>query len=540
MAVAQVVFKHRRPTCCKAEEPAQAFSHQLRRLVIPEANVWENEQDVLLEWGDPAHALDVARLRGQLQQGRPESVFGRSWIHYQRTTQTVTLAVDRLGLFPILLAQRQGASYLASDGLALAQVLGYAAQPSAESLLELLAYGQLLGNRSTLEDVQHLPAGSIVTLGPQGTFHLHHAWPLALQTHGSGEQECLDALIAAVDKRLRTDPETLLLLDSTPEAVLLLAAAQAGGHRPDVLSCGMPEEQAERLADVVGVKLFSGDALKLNPSLGEASAQLSAGEVPLHRPHLLMCPDLVARTRGATLLTSTGAGAFRGAYYSGGMAGFELLSFSGLKTTLLKKARQHIQRTLAHTLRPVCEAFPALAEMLQERLAQRLDVYQPRASDAAHYLDTVYLGEYVRRREVAEQQLLARDYARSHPFLDAEVMAALAGLPAYWRAGGRFYRHALVRLNPDLARLSAAPAPRQHLLPMPTAHDRQIVSPLRDTLFACALPENEIQRGIRKLLYSPARTHTLGVLGAYNAWLQHIRQHTLLACAGSVPLTTHH
>jgi len=73
-------------------------------------------------------------------------------------------------------------------------------------------------------------------------------------------------------------------------------------------------------------------------------------------------------------------------------------------------------------------------------------------------------------------------------------------------------------------------------MPLPSAlpatdNDRHLTFPLHETLAACALPENEIQRGIHTLLYSPARSHALGVLGAYGGWLRHLRQYSLLAYA---------
>ncbi|MCP4698407.1 MAG: hypothetical protein GY862_16375 [Gammaproteobacteria bacterium] len=568
MAVLQIAFKHHNPLYeQRSNRPCEGFTSQLRRLVIAEANEWRSNEDIVLDWGDPAYSLDAPALVKASRQGEARSVFGRSWIHYHRPSHAITLAVDKLGLFPILLFQQENTTYLASDALAMSQLSDAASIPAEQALIDLLAYGQLLGAQATLRGVTHLHAASVCTINASGAYQLIHESPISLSGDPCSEQEALDALLAAVDRRFRHGPEVLISLSGGLDSRLLLAAARAAGHRPVTFSvayAGSPQQEiARNLANVAGTEYFCSE---VTPQQFARSlplvAQLGGGEVPLHHLHALVCPELIARTRGSTLMTNIGAQTFHGCYYDRGMPGSEIFGIARLKSKLLKTARNYVTQAFGETLTPFISAFPEMSAYLQERLSMRLDVYQAQAADAAHYLDSVYLGERVRRFEVACQQLLARDYARTHPLLDEDVVRCLAGLPVSLRLTGRFHRRAIEKLNakladvpwdktmrplkqglrwderyPELAaHLGMHNNPKIYTAPLPGDNGwlnrfAEETAPLRFALkTSYGLPEERIMKGIQSLLTGPNRAHILCVLGTYDAWTQHLAtRHTALA-----------
>jgi hypothetical protein len=494
MAVVQAAFHFQRVDSL----PVSDFSFQVRQLVVPEANLWESHSDVVIDWGDPACVINPEAIVQADAAGHSASLFGRSWIHFHRPSQTLTFAIDRLGVFPILLFQNEYLTLLASDVPALSQLLGSEARPNQQALLDLLGFGQLLGDHCGLRGVQHLYAGTIGQISVDGQLHLQNALPFSLPETIASTSQAIEALITAMDKRLHADPDALLHFQGNLESLTLLAAARATGHRPRLLCYGELNSSelklAEQAAEAADVELYIGI---LTPqhfhSARYVTAQLGGGEVSLCRSHALVCAELVARTRGTTLITATGGQMFRG------------LSELPFESQL-------------NQLRP---AFPYVTESLRERLHLHLQIYP---NDMA-----IYLGETLRRREVADLQILMRDYARSHPFLDPEIIDVLSGLPIETMRYGHFYRQALSVLNPALATL---PCPRYlreesmgYLANLNGALLNHETLWLYSALQNIGLNEHDIRNGAKYLLQDSEpdqRINFTGILGAYNGWANYL------------------
>jgi asparagine synthase (glutamine-hydrolysing) len=315
---------------------------------------------------------------------------------------------------------------------------------------------------------------------------------------------------------------------------------------------------AQNLATAIGAKFYTPDeSTRQFAQMQHNIARLGGGEVPMAQGSTLLSPDLLARTRGRTLLTTTGAKVFRGVYYDRGVASSDLLGTAGLKKISLKNARRYAEDAFNQSLRPFTQAWPSLREAFAERLQLRLDTYQSQATDALNYLDAIYLGEPVRRGEVAVQQLLARDYARSHPFMDAEVIEQMAALPLSQRMGGRFQRRAIGKLSPQLAEVNWDKTMRPlaesvrweerymglvgYLGIMPQADEGQLgcdaelqswlnrnseqTGYLWHALQQAGVAEWEIASGIPTLLNTPRRLHTLSTLASFNGWSDYLLQH---------------
>ena len=569
MAVIQAVFKHCdgatlawHPQSLADEEN---FSYHLRCLVTLEAKYWEDRENIVVDWGDPAQKLDAQALALACRNGSPRALFGRSWLHYHRPSHRMTMGIDLLGLFPILIAPLERTTYIGSDALALAQLLGSAAQPASQSLIQLLAYGQLLGEQATLENAWHLQAGSVCTFNHNGTYHVYNSSPFVLPTSSSSEDDAVDSLVAAMDRRLQNDPGALLPLTGGTASRLLLAAAQAAGHRPSTCCFAPPGsaefEIANTLADAAGVDFHSVETIPRQFSAIQANiAQLGGGEVPVLRGCGLLSPELIARSRGTTLITTTGAKVFQEPYYDN--PGNELLSATAFKQPSLKTARRYAEDSFNKYLEPFLNAWPDLRGPLQEGIANRIEVYQSSAADASRYLDSIYLGEYVRRAEVSVQQLFARDYARSHPFLEPEVIHHMAGLSLSQRMKGRFLRRAVAKLSPKLAEVNWDKTMRplseslrweerylglaSYLGIMPTSDAEQPVcnqevigwlnsqsehnSNLWHALREQGLGDGEIAAGLPRLYSGPLRLHALSAVASHNGWNDYLnKRRTVLA-----------
>jgi asparagine synthase (glutamine-hydrolysing) len=566
MAVIQAVFKHCEigtqeivPPDLPGKDRNRDFSYQVRSLVQPEAHIWEDGDEVVLNWGDPAQCLAPSVLAAACRHGTARAMFGRSWIHYHRSQHRLTLGADIQGLYPILINQSASATYVASDALALSQLLGDFAQKAPLALLDLLAYGHLLGEQSTLENTRHLQGGTVCVINHVGNPHNYHDHPFYPPQTTGHESHAIDSLVAVMDKYLQQEPGALLPLSGGTDSRLLLAAAQAGGHRP-VTCCFAPPDSmdyeiAATLATVAGVEFRdAGTGSRQFSALQNNIALLGGGEVPMLRGCGLLSPELVTRTRGAVLLTTTGASLLRGAYHESAALRGAVSGTPGFRKLSLKNACRHAEAQFDEYLTPFIQAWPALEIPLRDRLQRRLAIYRPKACDGGHYLDTVYLGEQVRRREIATQQLFARDYARTHPFLYPEVMNSFAALSLSQRLKGCFQRRAISKLSPRLAEVCWNKTMRpmaesvrqensyfcwasywgithiaQHGQPLCDSDMRSWLNAraaqtgaLCELLRTLDIPESDIAAGMPVFMNASSRWHTLSALAVYEVWSDYL------------------
>jgi asparagine synthase (glutamine-hydrolysing) len=514
------------------DEPCPSASHVA---VLPDV--------VVLAWGEPHCLPDLTDLSARVRAGSAGPLVGSSWIHLDRRTGRLVAAVDRYGAFPVLVWHGRSGHVLANHALAMARALGPRAEVDEAAVLELLGLGQVMGQRSSLRDVDHLPANAHLVIN--GGARTCTASPLRLgEGPRSTRREALDALVAAVDVRLRSAPGAMLPLSGGLDSRLILAAALASGHRPDCLVYGSPDSAdvvlARELAAAAGVHLDIGLFQRSGVRRAAAAiAELGGGLVPLQHGFSLYDEALLARTRGRPLLTGTGAETFRAFYWTRGIPGCGLLGLPALRDcargTAARWAREHFQRTLA----PLTGVHPEAGAALQAELDEVIDRTLAEAPDLAHGLDALYLGERVRRFVIGGQQLLDRDYARLHPFLDAAAVHSLSRLPPGERLCGSFQRWAVQRLAPALAevRWDATMRPlRSGLawrLRWPGLADRIGLRgqwakqgksiqcnphwlPAVDPA-SCDLSPALVQLAA-KLLESPCTRHASGVLGAWTAW----------------------
>lgn len=518
--------------------------------VTDSVHAWHSPAATYLAWGEPGPAPAWSTFDAASASGETPVLGGRSWLRLDHASGTLQGAVDRYGLFPILLQHDADGTRVASHPRLMARLLGRRAAPDHEALLELLAFGQLLGERSTLAGVRHLGAGTTLRIArgepPQIRTSL-----VELTPRPAPFSQVLEALVAAVDRRLRHAADASIPLSGGLDSRLLLAAALAAGHKPAALSFGAAGsadlEIATQLAARAQVPIVTGEIDGMGFAAAKPTIAVSGGGVvPLHHGHALACPDLVGRTQGRTLLTGTGAETFRAFYYDRGMPGLELLGLPALRGPLLPSARRYVMEAFGRTLAPTAKALPSLAASLASRLSARLDAYAAAAPTAAAFLDRIYLGERVGRFVVGGQQLLDLAYGRAHPFLDSEVASLLAGLPTHVRFGGLWHRQAIGELAPQLLDVAwdrtmrpmgeglrwherwpglAARLRRKHAYGKAAApmarYDAWLAPELDEltrSLLQCGAAVPEVRHALDLLMQGSMRIHTIGVAGSWREW----------------------
>jgi len=526
MAAVGLVFPHFVPT----QASPKIASWQVRRLVPAEAQEWRNGEDIVLHWGDAGVTVDAQAIAKAVREDQAQSLFGRSWVHYCEQRHEVTFGVDRLGIFPILLAQRTDSSLLAGNPCMMAQLLGQHAQVSLEAGLEVIAFGQLLGNRSTLNGVSHLHAGTVGTIDASGTFYIRHALPFIPERRiESTPQQVEDALAATVDQCLQAHPSAMILVDDSIETRLLLAAALATGHRPTLIAVGLPGSNRLKMADALakasGAKLYQGVLSNSHfLSACHTVSRLSGGECPVTLEHPLIHPELIAQTRGRVLITSLGRRWMQDEKTT--TPGYELLD-QNHPISLEQAETLAIRRLFSPGFTEFMQAFPQLHLTLQQYLSRRLEVYQASTQDTASFYQTLLLGEQIRRAGVAQEFLSTPDYARVHPLLHPQLLQVICGLKTKAFANQQFQQQAIARLSPNLAEIPWETSPLNWSGRFvtdglePTWLNRwvdKMLPQLREILLHHGVGETGIANGMNVLFNSPGRLVFLSRLATYTAW----------------------
>lgn len=408
-------------------------------------------------WGDCAMRSNDALILQELAQYQKVSVFGRSWLAIHRHKALIEGGTDQLGLFPVLLSKQQHHWYLCSDRQMFHQLFGKAPQLSGKAMQQMLCFGQILDDSSIVEGMLHLSAARHFRLY-NAELSLHsmvHFQPLC-EGRSSNFELALESFVESVRQSMHYAVNPLISLSGGLDSRLILAACLALGKKPAALCYGNPQSDdhaiARQIAAQHGLPLFTGSDIR-PADAWQTSRRISfigLGEVPMHHAHALVDNNLLAQTRDSTLLTGTGAEAYRAFYYDRGMPGFELFDCDYLHTLSFPRIQRYIREEFFRIARPVFNALPeleaSLLPLFEQKLASKLNMQV----DSARAADQFYLDVRVSRMVVAGQQLLDPYYQRCHPFLAPDVLSTLGALPARYKVASRFHRMAIQRLAPSL------------------------------------------------------------------------------------------
>lgn len=414
----------------------------------------------LYVWGDCAmRGQDAVIIQGLIAQ-RPVSVFGRSWMAVQHRSGKVLGATDQLGLFPILLLPQQQDWFICSDRQVLHQLLGSLPALSASAMQQMLCFGQILDGSSIIAGAYHLSASRLFELeqGKLNLTELPRRRPLCESTSATFDQ-ALEAFVEAVRQSLHYAVNPIVSLSGGLDSRLILAACMTLGKKVPTLCYGDHRSDdvriARQLAHQAGYPMFYGQQVHQvqNWQISRRISLIGLGEVPLHHAHALIDDDLLAQTRDSTLLTGTGAEAYRAFYYDRGMPGFELFDQPWLQQLCLPRIQRYIREEFFRVARPIFSIVPQLETQLSPMFEATLANTLRKEVDCTRAADQFYLDVRVSRMVVAGQQLLDPFYQRSHPFLAPDVLSTVGSLPARYKVGSYFHRKAICKLAPKLAEI---------------------------------------------------------------------------------------
>jgi len=410
-------------------------------------------------WGDPAQSSDDSNIIQALLTGRKHQSWGRSWIAYNHFRRCLYTQTDTVGTFPVYMHKQDNSVTLASSRAGLLEHSpSLMLNPSV--MRELVAFGQALDDRSIFKNVVQLPGRSQLLIDTKGHIHRQTEDAPILGHWKTKFEDGLEAFVEGIRTQVKLNPNVLVSLSGGLDSRLILAAVLAVGGKPTGLTYGDPRSTdvriAKQLAQSCGIPLFTGKPLETEDcwKTFQRVAQLGSGEVPVHHAHAIMDSELLEQTAGRTLLTGTGAETYRAFYFDRGAPGFSLMALDQLRTKLMPKAKRYVIEEFSKTATPFFDIAPQYRESLLAKLDQRLNQVASHCSNAATFLDNVYLKHRVGRMVIAGQQMLDKTYFRSHPFLTKDALFYIGHLPVQYKLGSTFHRQAITRLSPKLASIT--------------------------------------------------------------------------------------
>lgn len=409
-------------------------------------------------WGDPANRNEDESIIETVLNGCEKSVWGRSWLAINTSTQTVQGATDHLGLFPIFCYQDEQKTFFTSQrrGLLSADL---ALELNPASMRTLTAFGQLFANESIFKHTRQFSGRSLFHWQRDHGLQLHTEQRPLLGDWQSNFDSALEAFVESVRSCLNNQPQAMVSLSGGLDSRLILAAAHALGKKVTGLSYGQPNSSdiriARALAETANIPLFTvrDKPTSMDWEFVQRVAHLGGGEVALHHAHAIQNPALLEQTAEFTLLTGTGAETSRAFYYDRGMPGYSLFGQPWFSKQLLPKAKRYIEQEFLKTAQPFFDFAPKWQDSLLDQLHQCIEQHAQAFQTPALFLDNFYLQQRVPRMVGAGQQLLDQHYLRSHPFLQKDALFHMAHLPVRYKLASSFHRQAIEKLSPKLARI---------------------------------------------------------------------------------------
>ena len=393
-----------------------------------------------------------------LQEG--ESILDRLQGQYLVTVLDLrkgelTAAGDRLGWFPLYVAEYNGAAWVSTSALALAAA--FAARLDVRALRALFMGDAIRSPRSAFDGIRRVAMGERVTLAA-GRSHVHKVWipfqlPRTYRSVGEAADEGIMLLRRSCQRVRQTWPHWVSDLTSGLDSRLVVAAMACQGGPVHVTVNGAPTDldvqTARTIAERFGWPLHH---FTLPYDWGykrwecfKQGIALAEGELPGHAIDSTILCKLLLRDLFDASIAGAGGELYRDFFWQQ-----EFLKVG--RTPFLDISRLLRYRFFGSS-RPEMSLFRKdwRADYIadQGRIAQQLADLAPDALNTVK-LDAIYIWKqsgHAGRYGGATFPLLPAPL----PLGTAELIEYTVGLPWQFRMHGRLVREMITRLHPQLA-----------------------------------------------------------------------------------------
>lgn len=181
-------------------------------------------------------------------------------------TRTLTLARDPLGIKPLFVTGQDGGIAFGSEITALRDVPGYRFDVDECGVHDFFCFGHVLGPRTIFHQVQAVPPGHVLRIGPSADASLKQYWEPNLATvSGRTETEWIgetrERVLDTVKKHMLSDVPVGAFLSGGIDSGAVAAGMTRASERPvTVFTAGFPGSSidetaaAKRVADHLGCR----------------------------------------------------------------------------------------------------------------------------------------------------------------------------------------------------------------------------------------------------------------------------------------------
>jgi asparagine synthase (glutamine-hydrolysing) len=183
---------------------------------------------------------------------------------WDNVERRLTLARDPLGIKPLFVTEQDGGLAFGSEITAVREVPGYRFDIEERGVHDFFCFGHVLGPRTIFSQVQAVPPGHVLRIGPRGEAEVHQFWKPKLEARtGRSEAEWIEEtrerVLATVSQHMLSDvPVGAFLSGGIDSGAVAAGMTRAVGRGITAFTAGFPGSSidetaaAKRIAEHLG------------------------------------------------------------------------------------------------------------------------------------------------------------------------------------------------------------------------------------------------------------------------------------------------
>jgi asparagine synthase (glutamine-hydrolysing) len=183
---------------------------------------------------------------------------------WDRLTRTLTLARDPLGIKPLFVTSQQAGLAFASEIPGLREIPGYDFDIDERGVHDFFCFGHVIGPRTIFRQVEAVPPGHVLRLGPIGEARLERFWEPKVQVvAGRSEADWIEdtreRVLETVRQHMIADVPVGAYLSGGIDSGAVAAGMARAARRPvTVFTAGFPSSKLDETAAAARVATHLG------------------------------------------------------------------------------------------------------------------------------------------------------------------------------------------------------------------------------------------------------------------------------------------
>ncbi len=372
-------------------------------------------------------------------------------IRINKQRKQLHLITDHFGGYPCYIARYKNATLFATQLKSILSVLP-SVSLDKNSIAMMLSIGEVVGNRTLVNEVTTLPAASITCIeADKETTQSIYWYYLHEQNFSANRENLIDevgvALTKSVERQTQSYSHACIPLSGGLDSRFLLGLANQQGLGIDAYTWGTPDcrdlRYAKQVTEITNIPhqtyTFDSNYLKL---LANEGLWLTEGHAPVTNFHVLPYINEVNKNGQNVLLDG-----FAGDVTLGG----NFISRQWLNNSNFDDASQHLWQWrhdgfAPFSLKTSLGEFHQLSKSEFSSMNQKYDGETSMDKSMAFLLDN-----RIRRITACGTEIFRSKVIVKQPFMDIDVINAVRQIPHKWRIRHRFYVDVMNKFTPDVA-----------------------------------------------------------------------------------------